>query len=60
MRYPKYKAALPDLGFDVLASYPQLAWLPNTMLYVLGAATIVRCVFSRQGLTILRRCARCA
>ena len=55
MRYPKYKAALPDLGFDVLASYPQLSWLPNTMLYVLGVATVIRCIFSKQGLTILRR-----
>lgn len=54
-RYPKYKAALPDLGFDVLAPYPELSWLPNTMIYILLFATLVRCVFSRQGLTIVRR-----
>ena len=54
-RYPKYKAPLPDLGFDVLAPYPDLSWLPNTMIYLLLFASLVRCVLSRQGLTIIRR-----
>lgn len=55
LRYPKYKGPLPDLGFDVLAAYPKLSWLPNTMLYILGFATMLRCIFSSRGLTIFRR-----
>jgi hypothetical protein len=54
-RYPKYKAPLPDLAFDVLAPYPDLSWLPNTLIYLLLLATLIRCLLSRQGLTIIRR-----
>jgi hypothetical protein len=54
-RYPKYKAPLPDLAFDVLAPYPDLSWLPNSLIYLLVAATVIRCILSRHGLTIIRR-----
>jgi len=55
LRYPKHKEPLPDLLFDIIPANYEFEWLPNLLLLLLALASIIRCIFFRRGLTVIRR-----
>lgn len=54
MRYPRQGGELPDLGFDVLPAIHKEQY-PNHILTTCLLVSIVRFLFHRKGLTIIRR-----
>jgi len=46
---------LPDIGFQVLPSLYEKDSIANNLLAVTGSVTVLRCVFHKRGLTMLRR-----
>lgn len=54
LRFPKNSTPLPDLGFEVLPA-TQSEHAPNNILLICIISSVIRFLFHRKGLTIIRR-----
>eukprot|EP01103_Thecamoeba_quadrilineata_P015090 TRINITY_DN4661_c0_g1_i1.p1 TRINITY_DN4661_c0_g1~~TRINITY_DN4661_c0_g1_i1.p1 ORF type:complete len:313 (-),score=19.83 TRINITY_DN4661_c0_g1_i1:187-1125(-) len=55
MRSPNNVPDLPDFGFYILPAFYENDTFSNKLLGVAGAITLLRCLFHRRGLTMIRR-----